>query len=45
MIAFSCVWLGQPKILLSDTQFLNDVTVSFDVGSLQIVEKLSSLAY
>ena len=34
-----------PKVLLSDTQFLDDATVSFDVGSLQIIEKFSSLAY
>ena len=37
--------LRRAKGLLSDAQFLNDVTVSFDVGSLQIIEKSSSLTY
>ena len=44
-IAFFCVPHRRAKVLLSDAQFLNDVTVSFDVGSLQIIEKSSSLTY
>lgn len=45
LLPFSCVPHRRAKVLLSDAQFLNDATVSFDVGSLQIIEKSSSLTY